>query len=311
MMTCRSLLLALVIGSALAFQQRLLPTRVSTTRLHAVELTPTLATPPTTFLKCVEQAVTGARKAMENGDKLMEVEFPPLPLEVLEDSASSARDIADANTRWAVEFAKSFTETLGQVTILYPDDPELQDAIRYVDMKGSDEPFPGVKLATHRADSIKNAASLDQVLLSIFGATSTFALFPADSWLVGCRVRPLSTSLSDPCLHVPLPRPCLCATALSPPFRAAVAGKVEAVPGTKMYIAVVSSTQVRPHHLDGLSSILLPIDLAHPHASSSLHVLPGAAGPRETAQHRPHHPHGALQPALGHPGASLACAVVD
>jgi len=191
MMTCRSLLLALVIGSALGFQQRLLSTRVSTTRLHAVELTPTLATPPTTFLKCVEQAVTGARKAMENGDKLMEVEFPPLPLEVLEDSASSARDIADANTRWAVEFAKSFTETLGQVTILYPDDPELQDAIRYVDMKGSDEPFPGVKLATHRADSIKNAASLDQVLLSIFGATSTFAWFPAVSRLVGCRVRPL------------------------------------------------------------------------------------------------------------------------
>lgn len=156
-----------------AFQQRPFASRASTTRLNAVELTPTLVTPPTTFLKCVEQAVTGARKALEKGDKLMEVEFPPLPLEVLEDSASSARDIADANTRWAVEFAKSFTETLGQVTIVYPDDPELQDAIRYVDMNGSDEPFPGVKLATHRSDSIKNAASLDQVLLSIFGATGT------------------------------------------------------------------------------------------------------------------------------------------
>jgi len=39
-----------------------------------------------------------------------QVEFPPLPLEFLEDSASSARAIADANTRWALEFAKSFTD---------------------------------------------------------------------------------------------------------------------------------------------------------------------------------------------------------
>ena len=48
------------------------------------------------------------------GENLLEVEFPPLPLEYLEDSSSSARDVSDANTRWAIEFAKSFTDTLGK-----------------------------------------------------------------------------------------------------------------------------------------------------------------------------------------------------
>lgn len=137
----------------------------------ALSATTISSTPATTFLNCVKQAVVGAQKCIENGDKLIEVEFPPLPLEILEDSSSSARAIADANTRWALEFAQGFTKTLGPVTILYPDDPELQDAIRYVDMEGGSEPFPMVRMATHRTDSIKNAGSLDQIIMSIFGAT--------------------------------------------------------------------------------------------------------------------------------------------
>ena len=137
-----------------------------------------LSNPPTTFLKCVQQAVVGAKKALAIGENLLEVEFPPLPLEYLDDSSSSARDVSDANTRWAIEFAKGFTDTLGQVTVLYPDDAELQDAIKYVDMEGGDSPFPNIKMATARADSIKNAKSIDQVILSIFGATSKFLFFP-------------------------------------------------------------------------------------------------------------------------------------
>ena len=137
-----------------------------------------LSNPPTTFLKCVQQAVVGAKKALAIGENLLEVEFPPLPLEYLDDSSSSARDVSDANTRWAIEFAKGFTDTLGQVTVLYPDDAELQDAIKYVDMEGGDSPFPNIKMATARADSIKNAKSIDQVILSIFGATSKFFFFP-------------------------------------------------------------------------------------------------------------------------------------
>lgn len=89
--------------------------------------------PATTFMGCVSQAVDAATAALADGQQLMEIDFPSLPIEYLEDSASSARDIADANTRWAFEFAKSFTYR-GKVAIIYPDGPELQDAIRYCDI---------------------------------------------------------------------------------------------------------------------------------------------------------------------------------
>lgn len=152
-----------------------------------------LSSPPTTFIDCARQAAVATRKCIdEEKSNLIEVEFPPLPLEYLEDSSSSARDIADANTRWAIEFAKSFTER-GQVSIIYPDQPELADAIKYVDMKGGANPFPNITLSTIRSDSIENARSIDQILGSIFGAT--------------------------------------------------VGGTVASVPNTKMYIALISSTQ--------------------------------------------------------------------
>jgi hypothetical protein len=160
----------------------------------------TLTTPPTSFLECVRLSVIGARAALAEGKKLLEVEFPPLPLDFLEDSSSSARDIADANTRWAIEFARTLAPEVGQVTIVYPDDAELSDAIKYVETGDNPlngrNPFPGVTLATIRADSVKNALSLDQMIGSIFGAT--------------------------------------------------FGGEVAAVPGAKMYVAVVSSTQELP-----------------------------------------------------------------
>ena len=75
----------------------------------------------------------------------------------------------------------------------------------FMQQQGVEKPYPNVTLATIRADSIKNAKSLDQVLLSVFGAT--------------------------------------------------VGGKVEAVEGTEMYVALVTSTQELPdleklHNLD-------------------------------------------------------------
>jgi len=141
------------------------------------------------------RARTSVAKALESGHKLIEVEFPPLPLAFLDDSSSSARDIADANTRWAIEFAKGFSSK-GRVSIVYPDEPELADAIRYVDMAGGATPFPNITLSTIREDSIKNARSIDQIFGSIFGAT--------------------------------------------------VGGTVVGIPGTIMYIAIVSSTQELP-----------------------------------------------------------------
>eukprot|EP01036_Dinobryon_divergens_P045059 gene45059-60159_t len=130
-----------------------------------------LTSPPTSFLNCVKQSVAACKNVLANKDVLMEVEFPPLPLEFLEDSSSSARDIADANTRWALEFAKSFAATGMNVSVIYPDQAELEDAIRYVDMGDTTQPFPNVTMATIRTDSVRNAQSLDQIIFSILGAT--------------------------------------------------------------------------------------------------------------------------------------------
>jgi len=125
-----------------------------------------LSVPPKSFINCVKQAVEAAKKSLSNNDKLMEVEFPPLPLEYLEDSSSSARDIADANTRWALEFAKSFGETGLKVSVIYPDQAELDDAIKYVDMGGTTTPFPNVTMATIRTDRYFN--KIKNILVNIF-----------------------------------------------------------------------------------------------------------------------------------------------
>lgn len=158
-------------------------------------VTTELSTAPTTFIECARRAAKACRIAYDDGEKLMEVEFPPLPLQYLEDSSSSARDISNANTRWAIEFAQAFTD-LGKVSIIYPDQAELDDAIEYVDSPNLDKPYENVSLATIRSDSVKNAKSLDQILFSVLGAT--------------------------------------------------VGGIVEGIPGTKLYVAVVSSTQELP-----------------------------------------------------------------
>ena len=131
---------------------------------------------PNSFPECVKQAVISTNEALEAGEKLIEVEFPPLPLDYLEDSASSARDIASANTRWALAFSQAFACN-GNIRILYPDQPEVDDAIKYlaggsspVEIKNGNSPSANVTINTLRQDSIKNAETLDQVIGSIFGA---------------------------------------------------------------------------------------------------------------------------------------------
>ena len=136
-----------------------------------------LSNAPNNFPDCVKQAVIATNNALEAGDKLIEVEFPPLPLDYLEDASSSARDIASANTRWALAFAQAFAPN-GQISIIYPDQPEVDDALKYlsggtlpIEIKNENSPSPNVTISTIRTDSIKNAQSIDQIISSIFGAT--------------------------------------------------------------------------------------------------------------------------------------------
>ena len=134
------------------------------------------AIPPNNFADCVKQAVIATNTAIEAGDKLLEVEFPPLPLAFLDDTSTSARDISNANTRWAIAFAQAFSSN-GPISIMYPDEAELEDALGYLssgskplEIKNGNSPSANVSLSTIRQDSVRNAESIDQLVLSIFGA---------------------------------------------------------------------------------------------------------------------------------------------
>lgn len=122
--------------------------------------------PPQTMAQCLAQAQGAAIQAVDDGDVIMEVEFPPLPADIMEDPNTSAQDVSAANTKLAVKFAAAFAERRGKrVAIMYPDTAELE---RAVEDSGTDEPAPGVKLHSLRKP-FNEAESLDQAFLGFFG----------------------------------------------------------------------------------------------------------------------------------------------
>jgi len=93
----------------------------------------------------VTQAAVAATSAFAAGDKVVEVEFPPLPTDMLESSAVSAYDVSDANFKLAIDFARIFAVEQGKrAVIVFPDAVEKD---RAVEQNGeSEEPLPGVRL---------------------------------------------------------------------------------------------------------------------------------------------------------------------
>ena len=86
--------------------------------------------PPINFFELQQSSTAAAKLAMERGQRLIEVEFPPLPADVLDSEDVSAYDVAKANLRLALEFAKGFALEDGiQTAILVPDEAELQIAL--------------------------------------------------------------------------------------------------------------------------------------------------------------------------------------
>jgi hypothetical protein len=91
----------------------------------------TFSPPPSTFYQALNQAVEAVLAAVEAGERLLEIEFPPLPASVLNSTRSSSDDVIDANTRLAFDFAKMLQETTRErrngrstyqrVALIYPD----------------------------------------------------------------------------------------------------------------------------------------------------------------------------------------------
>ena len=104
--------------------------------------------PPASFFQLQQDCLAATQRALQDQQQLLEIEFPPLPANVLELDDVSAYDVAQANLQLAVEFAKmlvnSGTTQMGerqiqQVAILLPDDDEKSIAIERYTGKTRDQ----------------------------------------------------------------------------------------------------------------------------------------------------------------------------
>ncbi|CAM9095332.1 unnamed protein product [Hapterophycus canaliculatus] len=124
---------------------------------------------PSTFEQCIRQAQGAVEDAFADGYNLVEVEFPPLQQDYLEDSGSSAYDVSSANVRLASRFAQSFAADGKEVSIILPDEAELD---RAAEDEGGVEVSKGVTLRTLRSSGRRTAATLDALLMSFVGRGS-------------------------------------------------------------------------------------------------------------------------------------------
>jgi hypothetical protein len=116
--------------------------------------------------------------ARADGHKLLEIEFPPLPANVLEMNDVGAYEVLQANIKLATEFAKGLlnaerdgSNKISKIAVLLPDQAEADLAIEKM---GSANPYPGVLISSIReADPNDNRLiKPEQLLLGLFGRGS-------------------------------------------------------------------------------------------------------------------------------------------
>ena len=141
--------------------------------------------PPASFYELQQDCVRAVRMARRDGHKLLEVEFPPLPANVLEMVDVSTYDVLQANLKLALEFAKGImisesdneASKIRKVAILLPDQAEADVAIEKV---GSANPFPDVVVTSIREADPDDTRIIkpEQLLLGLFGRGSGGAVKP-------------------------------------------------------------------------------------------------------------------------------------
>jgi hypothetical protein len=109
---------------------------------------------------------------MKDGHQLLEVEFPPLPANVLEMDDVSAYDVANANLELAIDFSKNLAIDGRKVAILFPDEAELEIAVERL---GTCSPYPNILVSSLRKskEGDDRLFKPEQVLLSLFGNGSS------------------------------------------------------------------------------------------------------------------------------------------
>jgi Domain of unknown function (DUF1995) len=143
--------------------------------------------PPASFYELQQDCVRATRLARKDGYKLLEVEYPPLPANVLEMDDVSTYDVLQANIKLILDYAKgllasSDTDTataVRKIAILLPDQAEADFAIEKI---GSKNPYPGIIVTSIREVDPNDLRFIrpEQILLGLFGGTSNGAVKAID-----------------------------------------------------------------------------------------------------------------------------------
>lgn len=149
--------------------------------------------PPQSFYQLQINCARAAELAIRNGHKLIEVEFPPLPAQVLEMDDVSAYDVADANFNLALDFAKSFAAKQTKenddpngikipqnVAILFPDESEMNIELERNSI--TKDPYPGVTVSSLRCSDPRDTRFFkpEQTFMSLFGGKSGGIIQPIE-----------------------------------------------------------------------------------------------------------------------------------
>lgn len=171
------------------------PDKAATFRLHnipppsesnVVEFTEYASkqSPPASFYELQQDCVRATRLARRDGFKLLEVEYPPLPANVLEMDDVSTYDVLQANIKLVLDYAKGLlasssetdaTSEIKKIAILLPDQAEADFAIEKI---GSTNPFPGIVVTSIREVDPNDLRFIrpEQILLGLFGRGSNGAV---------------------------------------------------------------------------------------------------------------------------------------
>eukprot|EP00908_Phaeocystis_cordata_P021491 Transcript_3848.p1 GENE.Transcript_3848~~Transcript_3848.p1 ORF type:complete len:378 (-),score=132.01 Transcript_3848:70-1143(-) len=209
-------------ATATALRPSALPARLPATLrpLHAqrvvtmAEAEATASTgslPPDSFQELISHAAESTVLAISEGSRLIEVEFPPIPVSKLDDPGLSAYDVLSANLRLCIEYCKKLQGPDGPtggkpIAITLPDAAELRRSQGYL---GTAEPWPNVRLNSLGGDTAPSNP-LAGVFGSIFKAGGAVDAVVAE-WagmyvLVGqsCQELPTIRALHEKAPDVPI-----------------------------------------------------------------------------------------------------------
>lgn len=144
--------------------------------------------PPQSFYQLQINSARATERAIRDGKKLIEIEFPPLPAAVLEMDDVSAYDVAEANFNLALDFAKIFAAKQGdesdgipkKIAILFPDESEMEIALERT--KLTTNPYPGVIVSSLRCSDPRDTRFFkpEQTFMSLFGGRSGGIIKPIE-----------------------------------------------------------------------------------------------------------------------------------